>query len=298
MKPNKTQNRLVRKRLRSSYTSTLISTALVLFLLSLIGFLVLNQQKITNHIREKIGFTIFLKENVNDANIQLISKTLDADNRIKSTDFVSMDEAKERLAKTLGKDYVDLVQGNPVPPSIEVRLYAEHATPDNFTEIEQNLKKDSRFESMIDSFHYDRLQVEKLNDNIHTISMFLLAFSALLFLISTVLINNTIRLSIYSKRFIINTMQLVGATRGYIRTPFLLQGAFRGVYSAVIALAMLTGLIYFLQTEVKEIVKYLDFELLGVLFLSVILIGMLLSLLATYFAVNKFLNINKDDLYI
>ncbi len=294
MKPTKKQNKLLRKRLRSSYTSSLISVALVLFLLSLIGLLALNEHKITSHIKEKVGFTIFLKEKVNQADMAELRKRIDAMEITKSTEFVSADEAKQRLAETLGKDYVDIAEGNPIPPSIEVRFFADFATPENFNLIEQQLGDND----LVDSIHYDRVQVQKLNENIRKIGYFILAFSILLFVISTVLINNTIRLSVHSKRFIINTMQLVGATRSYIRTPFVVRGAFTGFYSAVIALAMLVGLLYFLQSEIKEFSKYLDFELLGLLFLSVILVGMLLSLVATFFAVNKFLNINKDDLYI
>jgi len=126
----------------------------------------------------------------------------------------------------------------------------------------------------------------------------LLVLGALLFVISSVLIHNTIRLSVYSKRFIIRTMQLVGATNSYIRSPFIMRGAFQGVLSALIAIGILSVVLYFLQNNVNKFVNFLDFELLGVLFLSLILIGMLLSVVATFFAVNKFLRIHKDDLYI
>jgi len=294
MKPTKKQNRLIRKRLRSSYTSTLISIALVLFLLSLVGLLVLNEHKISNHIKEKVGFTVFLRDNVNDADMLELRNRINVMESVKSTEFVSAEEAKLRLAKTLGKEYVDLAEGNPVPPSIEVRFLADYATSEKFLQVEQELGA----HKLVDSIHYDRMQIESLNQNIKKVSLLLVGFSLLLLLISMVLINNTIRLSVYSKRFIINTMQLVGATRNYIRGPFLIRGAFHGFYSAIIALAILAGLLFFLQTEVKEITKYLDFELLGVLFLSVVLVGMFLSLIATFFAVNKFLNIHKDDLYI
>lgn len=294
MKPNKRQNKLIKQRILSSYSSSLISIALVLFIISLVGLLLLNEHKISNHIKEKIGFTIFLKNNVKEADMQSLRKKIDAMEMVKTTEFVSAEEASKRLAVTLGKDYVDLAEGNPVPPSIEVRLFAEFATSENFTKIEQQMQNNE----FVDTIHYDRLHIQTLNANIKRISYFLLGFGFLLFIISTVLIHNTIRLSIYSKRFLINTMQLVGATNNYIRQPFILRGAFQGFMSAMLSIAMLTGLLYFLQKEMKDFVKYLDFELLGILFLSIILIGILLSVLATYFAVNRFLNIHKDDLYI
>jgi len=294
MKTSKQQSNTIKRRLLSSYSTTLISISLVLFLLSLVGLLILNQHKISNHVKENVGFTIFLEKNCKEADMHELRKRIDAMPFVKSSEYISPEQASMRLAETLGQDYIDLANGHPVPPSIEVRFIATHATSERFAEIESMMKDNN----LVDSVHYDKVQIESLNTNIRKISMFLLGFSFLLFLISIVLIHNTIRLSIYSKRFIINTMQLVGATRNYIRAPFLFQGAFHGFYAAVIALSMLAGLLYFLQTELKEFSKYLDFELLGVLFLSVILIGMFLSLLATFFAVTKFLNIHKDDLYI
>lgn len=291
---NKRQNKLIQRRIISSYSSTLISIALVLFILSLVGLILLNEHKISNHVKEKVGFTIFLKEHVKEADLQGIRKRLDAMEMVKSTEYVSAEEASKRLAVTLGKDYIDLAQGNPVPPSIEVRLLAEYATAENFIKIEQQMQNNE----YVDTIHYDRLNIQTLNTNIKRISFFLLGLGLLLFGISTVLIHNTIRLSIYSKRFIINTMQLVGATNSYIRQPFILRGAFQGFVSALIAIALLSGFLFFLQKEIKDFIKYLDFELLGILFLSIILIGIALSVIATFFAVNRFLNIHKDDLYI
>jgi len=294
MKLNLKQNKLIQKRIISSYTSSLISIALVLFVLSIVGLIVFNEHKISNYVKEKVGFTIFLKEQVKEADMLELRKKLDAMEIVKSTEFVSAEEASKRLAQTLGKEYIDLAQGNPVPPSIEVRLFAEFATAENFVKIEQQMQNNE----YVDSIHYDRLHIQTLNANIKSISLFLLLFGFLLFLISTVLIHNTIRLTVYSKRFLINTMRLVGATNAYIRSPFIIRGAFQGLVSALLSILMLLVLIVFLQSEVKEFVKYLDFELLGILFLSIILIGILLSVIATYFAVNKFLRIHKDDLYI
>lgn len=294
MPVTKRQNKLIQQRIISSYSSTLISVALVLFILSLVGLIVLNEHKISNHIKEKVGFTIFLKQDVKEADLQGLRKRLDAMEMVKSTEYVSAEEASKRLAVTLGKDYIDLAQGNPVPPSIEVRLFAEYATAENFVKIEQQMQGNE----YVDTIHYDRLHIQTLNSNLKRISFFLLGLGLLLFGISIVLIHNTIHLSVYSKRFIINTMQLVGATNAYIRQPFILRGAFQGFVSALIAIALLSGFLFFLQKEIKDFIKYLDFELLGILFLSIILIGIALSTIATYFAVNRFLNIHKDDLYI
>ena len=291
---SKRQNKIIRQRIFTSYTSTLISVALVLFVLSMIGLLLTSERALSNHVKEKVGFTLFLKTDVRDADMFELRKKIDAMEMVKSSEYVSAEEASSRLAETLGQDYVDLAEGNPVPPSIEVHFNADYATPENFVLAEQ-LFKNNEF---VDSIHYDRSHIQTLNTNIKRISLFLLALSVLLFIVSVVLIHNTIRLSIYSKRFLIKTMQLVGATNHYIRSPFLLRGAFQGFLSGLIAVAMTTGILYFLQVEAYEIIKYLDFELLGIVYLSVILVGMLLTFVATFFALNKFLKINKDELYV
>ncbi|MBO4777437.1 MAG: permease-like cell division protein FtsX [Bacteroidales bacterium] len=290
----KKQNKVIRQRMFTSYTSTLISVALVLFVLSLIGLLLTSERALSNHVKEKIGFTLFLKSDVRDADMFELRKSVDAMEMVKQTEFVSAEEASARLAATLGQNYVDLAEGNPIPPSLEVHFYAEYATPENFVLIEQQFKNNE----LVDSIHYDRSHIQTLNSNIKKISWFLFALSVLLFGVSVVLIHNTIRLSIYSKRFLIKTMQLVGATNHYIRSPFLLRGAFQGFLSGLIAVALTVGILYFLQAGSYEIIKFLDFELLGVVFLAVILIGMFLTFIATFFALNKFLKINKDELYI
>lgn len=254
----------------------------------------MSEHRISNHIKESVSLTIFLKTDVNEANQIAFRKKIDAHDMVKSTEYVSEEQANERLAETLGKDFLDLADGNPVPPSIEIRLYSEYATAENFSALEEEFKT----EESVDSIHYNKENVANLSKTIQQISYILLLLSALLFIISTVLIHNTIRLRVYSKRFIIRTMQLVGATNSYIRSPFIARGAIQGMLSALIAIGLLSGILYFLQKNVKEFVNFLDFELLGILFLSLIIVGIVLSVIATFFAVNKFLRIDKDDLYI
>ncbi|MCQ2959698.1 MAG: permease-like cell division protein FtsX [Bacteroidales bacterium] len=287
------QNKVIRQRILTSYTSTLISVVVVLFVLCLVGLLLTSGRTLSNHIKEKVGFTLFLKTDVREADMFELRKKVDAMEMVKSTEYISAEEASNRLAETLGQNYVDLAEGNPIPPSLEVHFYAEYATPENFVLIEQQFKNNE----LIDSIHYDRSHIKTLDANIRRISWFLLALSALLFVVSIVLIHNTIRLSIYSKRFLIKTMQLVGATNHYIRSPFLLRGTFQGLLSGLIAVALTAGILYLLRTEASEIINYLDFELLGIVFLAVILIGMFLTFITTFFALNKFLKLNKDELY-
>lgn len=294
MAQNSSQNKVIKRRLATSYTSSLISIALVLFVLSLIGLIMMNEHRISNHIKESVSLTIFLKSDINEANQINFRKKIEAHEKVKSAEYVSEEQAAERLAETLGKKFVDLAGSNPVPPSIEIRLYSEFATVENFEIIEQEFANNE----WVDSIHYNRENVANLTATIKQISLVLLGLGILLFIVSSVLIHNTIRLSIYSKRFIIRTMQLVGATNSYIRSPFIIRGAFQGALSALIAICILSSILYLLQTQVTDFVKFLDFELLGILFLSLILVGIFLSVIATFFTVNKFLRIHKDDLYI
>jgi cell division transport system permease protein len=254
----------------------------------------INGHRISNHIKESVSLTVFLKPDINEANQINFRKKIEAHEMVKSAEYVSEEQASERLAETLGKNLVDLAGSNPVPPSIEIRLYSDYATVENFAIIEQDFQDNE----WVDTIHYNRENVATITKTIQQVSLVLLILGALLFIISSVLIHNTIRLSIYSKRFIIRTMQLVGATNSHIRSPFILRGAFQGALSALIAIGILSGILYFLQNNVKDFVNFLDFELLGILFLSLILVGMLLSVIATFFAVNKFLRIHTDDLYI
>ncbi|UCH13920.1 MAG: hypothetical protein JSV22_12545, partial [Bacteroidales bacterium] len=151
--------------------------------------------------------------------------------------------------------------------------------------------------SQIDEVYYQESLIHLVNKNLRKISLFILIISGLLFLVAVTLINNTIRLSIYSKRFIIRTMQIVGANNSFIRRPFLYKSALHGSFGALIAAGMLIGMIYFIQNEMESIINFQDFKLLTILFIIVLLIGIAISWISTYFAVNRYLNIKTDYLY-
>ena len=146
------QNKVIRQRLYTSYTSTLISVALVLFVLSLVGILLTSERALSNHVKEKVGFTLFLKPDVGESDMFELRKKIDAMEMVKSTEYVSAEEASRRLAETLGQNYIDLADGNPIPPSLEVHFYADYATPENFIKIEQHYKN----HELVDSTHYDK----------------------------------------------------------------------------------------------------------------------------------------------
>jgi len=289
----KKESSISKGKLRSSYLTSIISISLVLFLLGLIGLLLLNAKKISDHIKENIGFSILLKENIREVEIIRLQKRLDAMPFVKSTEYITKEEAARELQQELGEDFIEFLGYNPLGASIEVRFHARFANPDSIAIIEKEILN---YEEVNEVF-YQKSLVHLVHDNIQKISLFILAFSGLLFLIAIALINNTIRLSVYSKRFLIKTMQLVGATKSFIRKPFLIKSTIHGIYAAIIALLLLIGVIYIAQHEVLEIISFQDIDILGILFLIVLILGIILNWISTYFAVNKYLKMRSDDLY-
>ena len=285
--------RITKRRLRSSYITSIVSISLVLFLLGLVGLLLLNTKKISDYVKENLKFTVYLKYNVREVDILRIQKNLDLKHYVKETEYITKEQAAVEFQKELGENFIDFLGFNPLIPSIDVRLYAEYANSDSITII----KKDLRKFSQIDEVYYQESLIHLVNKNLRKISIFILIISGLLFLVAVTLINNTIRLSIYSKRFIIRTMQIVGANNSFIRRPFLYKSALHGSFGALIAIGMLTGMIYLIQNEMESIINFQDFKLLSILFIIVLFIGIEISWISTYFAVNRYLNIKTDYLY-
>jgi len=290
---SKKENRTYSRRLRSSYVTSIISISLVLLLLGLVGLLLINGSNIKRQVMESIGFNVILKENVKEADIYQLQKILDARDYILSTEYITKEEAALETEQILGEDFIHFLGYNPLPPSIRVRLHQPWANPDSVMMIEQELEKYNSIEEV----YYKKSLLYAVYENIRQITLIILGFSVLLTLISVTLINNTIRLSVYSKRFIINTMQLIGATRRIIRRPFLLRGAASGFTGSLIALSLLFGLVYLLQEEFEGVISFKDYDLLAILALGVILAGVVINLISTFFAVNKYLNMKTDKLY-
>lgn len=281
------------KRIRSSYITSIISISLVLLLLGLVGLLLINGRNIRKQVMESIGFNVILKENVKEADIYQLQKILDAREYILSTEFITKEEAALETEQMLGEDFIGFLGYNPLPPSIRVRLHQPWANPDSVMKIEQDLLQ---YDS-IEEVYYKKSLLYAVNENIRQITLVILGFSILLTLISVTLINNTIRLSIYSKRFIINTMQLVGATRIFIRKPFLFRSAASGFTGSLIALALIFLLVYLLQEEFEGVISLRDYDMLAILALGVIIMGVVINWISTFFAVNRYLDIKTDKLY-
>jgi len=282
-----------KRRLMSSYFTTIISISLVLFMLGILGLILLNTQQISNHVKENIGFSIILKGEIKDVDINQIKKTLDAETYVKATHFIHPDSAAAELQRDLGEDFISFLGYNPLLPSIDVKLNADYANTDSLSIIEADLLNNPNIKEVI----YQKDLVSLVNQNVKKISFYMLAFSGLLLFIATALINNTIRLSIYSKRFLIKTMQLVGARHSFIRRPFVLQGIGNGIVSAFIAIGLIVTILYYLQKQYPQLIDFKNIELYGALFLIIIVIGIIISWISTNLAVSKYLRMESGDLY-
>jgi len=262
-------------------------------MLGTIGILILTAHRISMYVKENVGFSVFLKDEAKDADIFLLQRTLDAEHFVRSTRYVDKETAAKEFAEELGEDFVGFLGFNPLSSSIEVKLDARYANNDSLGVIEARLLLFDEVKEV----SYQKTMIHVINENIEKISLFILAFSALLVIIAVSLINNTIRLSVYSRRLLIRAMQLVGATNTFIRRPFLWRSALHGIYSAFIAMAMLVLTLYWAEGQLEGILSVRDVQILGGLFLIVFFSGILLSWISTFFAVNKYLKIKTDELY-
>ncbi len=287
------EERFSQKRLNSSYFTAIISISLVLFMLGILGLILLQAKSVSNYVKENIGFSVILKDQVKEVDIVKFQKSLDAAHFVKATEYVDKERAAKELTADLGEDFVDFLGYNPLLASIEVRLNAEYANPDSLIWIETELLKNPKVKEVF----YQKDLVSLVNENIKNISMVLIVFSLLLLIIAIALINNSIRLALYSKRFIIKTMQLVGATPGFIRRPFVWRGILNGVYGAMIAISLLMGLLYYLQKKLPELFAIQDVEMLASLFGMVLLLGIIITWISTSLAVRKYLRMTTDKLY-
>ena len=277
----------------NSRLTSVISISLVLFLLGLILLIGLLGNRLSVYVRENIAFSVVLKDNLPEAEIKRTQKRLDALPFIKSTEYISKEQAARELEEELGENPETFLGYNPLQASIEVRLRADYANPDSLRTVEGQLRRYTSVSELL----YRKDMMEMVHDNMRKLSLALLALAAALMAISFVLISNTIRLLIYSKRFLIHTMRLVGATPGFIRRPFVRYNVVSGLVAALLAILMLTGALYWLQSELTGFIRLLDMPTLLAVYGAVLLLGVFLSVVATVIAVNRYLRMGVDKLY-
>lgn len=282
-----------KRRLITSYFSVVVSIALVLFLLGLLGLLVLNTQKVANYFKETVAVGIYFKDTAKEVEMKQLEKSLSLAAYTKSVKFVSKDEAAEAHSKELGENFVEYLGENPLQNSVDLYLNADFVSSEKVEEIAEGiLSKD-----FVDEVTYDKPLISLLNDNIKKISLWVLIISGIFTFIAVLLINSSIRLSVYAKRFTIKTMQMVGATKRFIRRPFIWKSIKLGMIGAFIALGGMAVVLYYADQTFPQLSLLEDPIRLAVLFMGVFIIGVVITWFSTFLATQRFLNLKTDELY-
>lgn len=290
---SKGENKIIRRRLANAYLSTVISISLVLLLVGVASLILVNAKGVADYFKENMRVSVLLKQEVSDKDAKEFEALLGAMPFIHGTEFISKEKGENEMKDMLGDDFLSVFETSPIPISIDLTLDAGYVSADSLSIV----KKKITASPLVDEVVYQQSLVDALNANLRKFSLVIGILIALLLFISFVLINNTVRLNVFSKRFTIHTMQLVGATRSFIRAPFLVQSVFQGLLSALIAILMLVGILFFVRSEFTQLFEIFHLNLLFLVMGIVIFTGIAICLLSTYIVVNKLVSLSKDELY-
>lgn len=294
MKTATPEKDIIRRRIANSYLSGVISISLVLLLIGTAALLMVNARGVSNYFKENLKVSVLMKQEVTDRQAEEFGKQLENKRFVRSVRLVTREEGTEELKKMLGEDFLDVFETSPVPVSLDVTLKAEYVSSDS---LEIVVKPAVSASGLVDEIECQQSLVEALNSNLAKISAVLGVFILLMLFISFVLINNTVRLSVFARRFTIHTMQLVGATRAFIRKPFLVSSVWQGLISAAIALTIMTGLLLGVRNSFSELFVIFKPEQMVAVAGIVIVSGVLICLVSTCFVVNKLVGSSRNDLY-
>ena len=282
-----------RRRLLNSYFSVVLSITFVLFLLGVLGLFLINGKKIASHFKEQIAMSIYLKDNAKDIEITQLQKKIQLDSATKSINFITKEEAAEKYIRDIGEDFLEFLGYNPLLNSIDINFNSNYV---NTTNLEKR-KKEIESIDFVDEVVYDNPLVKLLDENIKKITLILLFITSIFVLIAVILINSSIRLSIYSKRFLIKTMQLVGATKSFVRKPFIWNHVRLGIISSIVSLIALSIIIVQLDNYLPELKIFQEANELIFLFIGIISLGIGITALSTFFATQKYLNLKSNSFY-
>jgi len=281
-----------KRRLISSYFSVILCIFIVLTLLGALGLFVINTEKISSHVKENIPMTVYFKREATDSTKQAFGTMLANSAYIKDSKYVSKEDAAKNNPDIVG-DYETLLDNNPLLDSYDIRLKGEYVMPKKIKEIEVELRSNP----FVGDVSYDNMLVELANENIKKITYWILIISVVLVFVSMLLINSSLRLSIYNHRFTIKTMQMVGATKSFIRRPFVWRGIKLGIIGSVLAMVALVWFVYYLDGAFPVLNIWEDWMPTAIVLSGVLVFGILISIISTFFATQRFLNLRTDDLY-
>jgi cell division transport system permease protein len=281
------------KKTKTIYISTIFSITLVLLSLGILGLILVHAKNLSNYVKENIVLNVIVDEGAKEADVLQFQKELNANPAVKQTQYVNKELAARNLTQDLGEDFVNFLGYNPLLSTVDIYLKADYANNKSIEALKTSISKNPAVKEVI----YQSSLIDMVNQNINTIGIIILAFGAILLVISIALINNTIRLAIYSQRFLIKSMQLVGATKNFIRKPFILVAILHGLIASIIAVIILLALLYYAQQEIPEIVILRNYTEFGIVFLFLVGIGIFITALSTTFAVSRYLRLKIYDLY-
>ena len=284
---------MMRRRLRSARLSSILSISMVLLLVGIASMLLLNATRVSDYFKENMQISVLMDTEATDRQAEELASALDSLRFVKGTEVITKARGAEEMKSLLGEDFLSVFETSPIPASIALTLKADYVSVDSVAVVKAVLEK----YPLVDEVDYQRSLITTLNANLQKIGLFLGVFVALLLFISFVLIGNTVRLSVFSRRFTIHTMKQVGATRSFIRAPFLWRAVFQGLLSALLASAMLIGLLYLLRGELSQLFEIFTIDLLLQAIALVVASGIALCVICTYFVVNKLVRMDKDKLY-
>ena len=275
------------------FITSSISTTLVLLLLGMVVFFVLSTNNLSTYVRENIGITVLVSDDMKEPEALNFQKTLNEKTYVKESVYISKEQALKEQTEAMGTDPAEFLGYNPFTASIEIKLNAQYANSDSIAWIEKEIQANKK----VMEVSYPQNLIDSVNRNLQKVSFFLLGLAALLSLISFALINNTIRLAIYSKRFLIHTMKLVGASWGFIRRPFLVRNVWIGVLAGVMADAVLLGMAYMLVKYEPQLIEIITPNTLLIVMASVFIFGLAITFLCAYISINKYLRMKASALY-
>jgi cell division transport system permease protein len=282
-----------KRRLISSYFSVVLSVFLVLFLLGLLGLFIINSKRLSDNFKEDIVMTVFFKNEANDSIFKQFEAEMTAGKFAKDFKYISKEVAAKQHKEVIGEDFMQFLGVNPLQNSYDVHLKADYVTNLGFSKVENQIRKNTLVADVV----YDKQLITLVNDNVKTISMWILIISGIFAFISVLLINSSMRLSIYANRFIIKTMQMVGATKAFIRKPFIKKSVLLGFIGSVLAIMALLGVLFYVSENYPALDIFKDIELTVVVLFCILILGVLITWISTYFATQRFLNLRTDDLY-
>ena len=281
------------KRSQPSYFMAILGVSLILIMLGVLGWLVINANKLGQYFKENVEVRVYVRENVSAKDSTALVEYINTRPYVKTSEYVTKAVARQKYLEDGNQDWVGVLQNNPLPASVNFKVKSEYAVTDSLQKIQADLVQNIA----VSDVQYPQSLVSSLNNMIRKISIILLVVAVAISILVIVLIDNTIKLAMFSNRFLIKTMQMVGATRSFIAKPMNTRAVLNGALSGVIAVAVIIGVIIFAEKWLPEIRALRDYTLLSILFISIILLGVVISFVSTHRSVIKYLKMKLDDLY-